>query len=292
MSGLKELRNRITSVSSTQKITRAMQMIAATKLRKAKEGAESARPFSDKLADILRNLSKSFFGQDNAPPLLVGTGKDDTHLFIIASSERGLCGGFNSSIVKLAKNDALELIGKGKEVKFITVGKKGKEILNREFGDRIIMSYVFSDIKTVGFNQADEVALKVLELFKNEEFDKCRIYYAKFSSVLSQVPTALGLIPPDIDGSENIEDNNDCYEYEPDEEEILNDLLPRNLSVQIFRALLENVASEQGARLTAMNNATRNADKMIDQLTITYNRSRQATITSELIEIISGAEAL
>lgn len=292
MSGLKELRNRITSVSSTQKITRAMQMIAATKLRKAKEGAESARPFSDKLADILRNLSKSFFGQDNAPPLLVGTGKDDTHLFIIASSERGLCGGFNSSIVKLAKNDALELIGKGKEVKFITVGKKGKEILNREFGDRIIMSYVFSDIKTVGFNQADEVALKVLELFKNEEFDKCRIYYAKFSSVLSQVPTALGLIPPDIDGSENIEDNNDCYEYEPDEEEILNDLLPRNLSVQIFRALLENVASEQGARLTAMNNATRNADEMIDQLTITYNRSRQATITSELIEIISGAEAL
>ena len=292
MSGLKELRNRITSVSSTQKITRAMQMIAATKLRKAKEGAESARPFSDKLADILRNLSKSFFGQDNAPPLLVGTGKDDTHLFIIASSERGLCGGFNSSIVKLAKNDALELIGKGKEVKFITVGKKGKEILNREFGDRIIMSYVFSDIKTVGFNQADEVALKVLELFKNEEFDKCRIYYAKFSSVLSQVPTALGLIPPDIDGSENIEDNNDCYEYEPDEEEILNDLLPRNLSVQIFRALLENVTSEQGARLTAMNNATRNADEMIDQLTITYNRSRQATITSELIEIISGAEAL
>lgn len=292
MSGLKELRNRITSVSSTQKITRAMQMIAATKLRKAKEGAESARPFSDKLADILRNLSKSFLGQDNAPPLLVGTGKDDTHLFIIASSERGLCGGFNSSIVKLAKNDALELIGKGKEVKFITVGKKGKEILNREFGDRIIMSYVFSDIKTVGFNQADEVALKVLELFKNEEFDKCRIYYAKFVSVLNQVPTALGLIPPDIDGSENIEDNNDCYEYEPDEEEILNDLLPRNLSVQIFRALLENVASEQGARLTAMNNATRNADEMIDQLTITYNRSRQATITSELIEIISGAEAL
>ena len=292
MSGLKELRNRITSVSSTQKITRAMQMIAATKLRKAKEGVESARPFSDKLADILRNLTKSFFRQDNAPPLLVGTGKDDTHLFIIASSERGLCGGFNSSIVKLAKNDALELIGKGKEVKFITVGKKGKEILNREFGDKIIMSYIFSDIKTVGFNQADEVALKVLELFKNKEFDKCRIYYAKFASVLSQVPTALGLIPLDVDSSENIRDNNDCYEYEPDEEEILNDLLPRNLSVQIFRALLENVASEQGARLTAMNNATRNADEMIDQLTITYNRSRQATITSELIEIISGAEAL
>ncbi len=292
MSGLKELRNRITSVSSTQKITRAMQMIAATKLRKAKEGVESARPFSDKLADILRNLTKSFFRQDNAPSLLVGTGKDDTHLFIIASSERGLCGGFNSSIVKLAKNDALELIGKGKEVKFITVGKKGKEILNREFGDKIIMSYIFSDIKTVGFNQADEVALKVLELSKNKEFDKSRIYYAKFASVLSQVPTALGLIPLDVDSSENIGDNNDCYEYEPDEEEILNDLLPRNLSVQIFRALLENVASEQGARLTAMNNATRNADEMIDQLTITYNRSRQATITSELIEIISGAEAL
>lgn len=294
MANLKELRNRISSVSSTQKITKAMQMVAASKLRRAQENVETARPYSDKLGDILNNLSASFSGQDNAPELLAGNGNDKSHLFIIATSERGLCGGFNTSIVKLAKEHILQLKEEGKEVKLIIIGKKGKELLQRDFGQEIIDIYDFSEVKDLGFIEAEKVAENILSLFEEGKFDICSLYFAKFESVLSQVPVCQKLIPFDIESEVNEEKDieNICYEYEPDEEDILKELLPKNLSVQILRALLENVASEFGARLTAMDNATRNASDMIDDLTITYNRSRQASITSELIEIISGAEAL
>ena len=293
MASLKELRNRISSVTSTQKITRAMQMVAASKLRKAQENAEVARPYSDKLSDILKNLSKSFSGQDNAPELLVGNGNDQKYLFIIATSERGLCGGFNASIVKKAKENILQLKSEGKEVKLIIIGKKGRELLYREFKDDILEIYDFSEVKDIGFYEAEKISIKVLELFSEKAFDICKLYFARFESVVSQVPISQKLIPFDIEDDESDDEEvNICYEYEPDEEDILKELLPKNLSVQILRALLENVASEFGARLTAMDNATRNASEMIDDLTITYNRSRQASITSELIEIISGAEAL
>ena len=294
MANLKELRNRISSVSSTQKITKAMQMVAASKLRRAQENVETARPYSDKLGDILNNLSASFSGQDNAPKLLAGNGNDKSHLLIIATSERGLCGGFNTSIVKLAKEHILQLKEEGKEVKLIIIGKKGKELLQRDFGQEIIDIYDFSEVKDLGFIEAEKVAENILSLFEEGKFDICSLYFAKFESVLSQVPVCQKLIPFDIESEVNEEKDieNICYEYEPDEEDILKELLPKNLSVQILRALLENVASEFGARLTAMDNATRNASDMIDDLTITYNRSRQASITSELIEIISGAEAL
>ena len=294
MANLKELRNRISSVSSTQKITKAMQMVAASKLRRAQENVETARPYSDKLGDILNNLSASFSGQDNAPELLAGNGNDKSHLLIIATSERGLCGGFNTSIVKLAKEHILQLKEEGKEIKLIIIGKKGKELLQRDFGQEIIDTYDFSEVKDLGFIEAEKVAENILSLFEEGKFDICRLYFAKFESVLSQVPVCQKLIPFDIESEVNEEKDieNICYEYEPDEEDILKELLPKNLSVQILRALLENVASEFGARLTAMDNATRNASDMIDDLTITYNRSRQASITSELIEIISGAEAL
>ena len=294
MANLKELRNRISSVSSTQKITKAMQMVAASKLRRAQENVETARPYSDKLGDILNNLSASFSGQDNAPELLAGNGNNKSHLLIVATSERGLCGGFNTSIVKLAKEHILQLKEEGKEVKLIIIGKKGKELLQRDFGQEIIDIYDFSEVKDLGFIEAEKVTENILSLFEEGKFDICSLYFAKFESVLSQAPICQKLIPFDI-GSE-VEKEKDieniCYEYEPDEEDILKELLPKNLSVQILRALLENVASEFGARLTAMDNATRNASDMIDDLTITYNRSRQASITSELIEIISGAEAL
>tara|TARA_B100000029_G_scaffold392110_1_gene389087 strand:- start:13 stop:894 length:882 start_codon:yes stop_codon:yes gene_type:complete len=293
LASLKELRNRISSVTSTQKITRAMQMVAASKLRKAQENAEVARPYSDKLSDILKNLSKSFSGQDNAPELLVGNGNDQKYLFIIATSERGLCGGFNASIVKMAKENILQLKSEGKEVKLIIIGKKGRELLYREFKDDILEIYDFSEVKDIGFSEAEKISIKVLELFTEKTFDICKLYFARFESVLSQVPISQKLIPFDLEDDESDDEGiNICYEYEPDEEDILKELLPQNLSVQILRALLENVASEFGARLTAMDNATRNASEMIDDLTITYNRSRQASITSELIEIISGAEAL
>ena len=294
LANLKELRNRISSVSSTQKITKAMQMVAASKLRRAQENVETARPYSDKLGDILNNLSASFSGQDNAPELLAGNGNDKSHLLIVATSERGLCGGFNTSIVKLVKEHISQLKGEGKEVKLIVIGKKGKELLQRDFGQEIIDIYDFSEVKDLGFIEAEKVAENILSLFEEGKFDICSLYFAKFESVLSQVPVCQKLIPFDIESEVNEEKDieNICYEYEPDEEDILKELLPKNLSVQILRALLENVASEFGARLTAMDNATRNASDMIDDLTITYNRSRQASITSELIEIISGAEAL
>tara|TARA_B100001250_G_scaffold413291_1_gene446966 strand:- start:6711 stop:7592 length:882 start_codon:yes stop_codon:yes gene_type:complete len=293
LANLKELRNRISSVTSTQKITRAMQMVAASKLRRAQESAEAARPYSDKIISILKNLSASFSGQDNAPELLMGNGNDQRHLLVIATSERGLCGGFNTSIVKIARENFLKLKNEGKEAKLIIIGKKGKELLAKEFAEDVIEIYDFSDVKNIGFSEAERISKKILELFDNNEFDICKLYFAKFESVLSQLPIEQKLIPFDIEEDESeIEDINICYEYEPDEEDILKELLPKNLSIQILRALLENVASEFGARLTAMDNATRNAAEMIDDLTITYNRSRQASITSELIEIISGAEAL
>jgi len=293
LANLKELRNRISSVTSTQKITRAMQMVAASKLRRAQESAEAARPYSDKIISILKNLSASFSGQDNAPELLMGNGNDQKHLLVIATSERGLCGGFNTSIVKMAKENFLKLKNEGKEVKLIIIGKKGKELLAKEFADDVIEIYDFSDVKNIGFSEAEKISKKILELFGDNKFDICKLYFAKFESVLSQLPIEQKLIPFDIEEDESeAEDINICYEYEPDEEDILKELLPKNLSIQILRALLENVASEFGARLTAMDNATRNAAEMIDDLTITYNRSRQASITSELIEIISGAEAL
>ncbi|MEC7734593.1 MAG: F0F1 ATP synthase subunit gamma [Pseudomonadota bacterium] len=293
MANLKELRNRISSVTSTQKITRAMQMVAASKLRRAQESAEAARPYSDKIMSILKNLSASFSDQDNAPELLMGNGNDQKHLLVIATSERGLCGGFNTSIVKMARENFLKLKNDGKEAKLIIIGKKGKELLAKEFVDDVIEIYDFSDVKNIGFPEAEKISTKILELFDNNEFDVCKLYFAKFESVLNQLPIEQKLIPFDIEEDKSeTEDINICYEYEPDEEDILKELLPKNLSIQILRALLENVASEFGARLTAMDNATRNAAEMIDDLTITYNRSRQASITSELIEIISGAEAL
>ena len=268
-------------------------MVAASKLRRAQESAEAARPYSDKIISILKNLSASFSGQDNAPELLMGNGNDQRHLLVIATSERGLCGGFNTSIVKIARENFLKLKNEGKEAKLIIIGKKGKELLAKEFAEDVIEIYDFSDVKNIGFSEAERISKKILELFDNNEFDICKLYFAKFESVLSQLPIEQKLIPFDIEEDESeTEDINICYEYEPDEEDILKELLPKNLSIQILRALLENVASEFGARLTAMDNATRNAAEMIDDLTITYNRSRQASITSELIEIISGAEAL
>ncbi len=294
MANLKELRNRISSVASTQKITRAMQMVAASKLRKAQDAVESTRPYSDKLFQVVGNLSREMEGDDNAPKLLVGNGKSQRYLFVIATSERGLCGGFNSSITRLASQKARELINVGKEVEFICVGKKGKASLSSEFGDKIIDFFDFSEVRNLSFVQGDQIAQKIITLFEEDKFDICNLYFSKFESVLTQIPTEQVIIPCNlqVDDNEDSPSQEACYEYEPGEVEILSDLLPKNLSIQVFSALLENFASEQGARMTAMDNATRNADEMIDKLTITYNRSRQATITSELIEIISGAEAL
>ena len=294
MANLKELRNRISSVTSTQKITKAMQMVAASKLRKAQDAVETTRPYSDKISQVVGNLSQEMKGDENAPRLLVGNGKSDRYLFIIATSERGLCGGFNSSITRLASQKARKLIKSGKDVNFICIGKKGKASLSREFSDRIIEFFDFSEVRNLGFEQGDLVAQKIISLFEEEKFDICQIYFSKFESVLTQIPTEQTVIPYSLDTHDHKNNitQDACYDYEPSEVDILRDLLPKNLSIQVFSALLENFASEQGARMTAMDNATRNANEMIDKLKITYNRSRQATITSELIEIISGAEAL
>ena len=294
MANLKELRNRISSVTSTQKITKAMQMVAASKLRKAQDAVETTRPYSDKISQVVGNLSQEMEGDENAPKLLVGNGKSDRYLFVIATSERGLCGGFNSSITRLASQRARELIKSGKDVNFICIGKKGKAALSREFDDKIIEFFDFSEVRNLGFEQGDMVAQKIISLFEEEKFDICQLYFSKFESVLTQIPTEQTVIPYSLDTHDhkNSITQDACYDYEPSEVDILKDLLPKNLSIQVFSALLENFASEQGARMTAMDNATRNANEMIDKLKITYNRSRQATITSELIEIISGAEAL
>ena len=290
MPSLKDLKNRIDSVTSTRKITKAMQMVAAAKLRRAQESAESARPYADQMGAVMSNLASGVGDSESAPKMLLGTGKSDTHLLIIATAERGLCGGFNSSIVRLARNHITELQSAGKSIKIITVGKKGREQIKREFSDLMIDHVDLSEVKRLGYGNAKAISEAVLARFNSEEFDICTIFYNEFKSVISQIPTALQLIPAVFDSSEGNE--NLFYEYEPDESEILAELLPRAMATQIFTALLENGASEQGARMSAMDNATRNAGDMIDKLTIEYNRSRQAVITNELIEIISGAEAL
>ena len=292
MASLKVLRNRIASVQATQKITRAMQMVAASKLRRAQEAAEAARPYADRMSAVLANLAAGVADQEGAPRLLAGTGADTTHLLIVATAERGLCGGFNASIARLAREHAHALKAQGKTVKILCVGRKGYDVLKRNFADELLEPVSYQGLKQVGFNEAQSIATQVLEDFDTGAFDVCTLYYSAFQSVIAQVPTALQLIPAQIDAAETPVLGGAAYDYEPEETEILDALLPRNISVQILRAFLENAASEQGARMSAMDNATRNAGEMIDSLTITYNRSRQAQITKELIEIISGAEAL
>ena len=292
MASLKELRNRISSVKATQKITRAMQMVAASKLRRAQEAAEAARPYAERMSLVLANLAAGVASQDGAPALLSGTGKEDTHLLVVATAERGLCGGFNASIAKLAKERAFALKAEGKTVKILCIGRKGGDLLKRDFEDVMLETVTYQGLKSVGFEQAQNVATQILELFETEAFDVCSLYYSEFVNVITQNPKELQIIPAHLDEDTTLDLGGASYDYEPEENEILDALLPRNISIQILRALLENAASEQGARMSAMDNATRNAGEMIDSLTITYNRSRQAQITKELIEIISGAEAL
>lgn len=292
MPSLKDLRNRIASVKATQKITKAMQMVAAAKLRRAQEAAEAARPYSQRMSAVLANIAQNVSG-DDAPKLMAGTGKDDVHLLIVATAERGLCGGFNSQIARLAREHARQLLAKGKTVKIITVGKKGADILRRDFGGQIIDHVDLREVKQIGFTNADQIGRKLIALFNKGEFDVATLFYSQFKSVINQVPTAQQLIPASAgEAGEAVSAGGAIYEYEPDAAAILDDLLPRNISVQIFSALLENVAGEMGAKMSAMDNATRNAGAMINKLSITYNRQRQAQITKELIEIISGAEAL
>ena len=296
MANLKELKDRIASVTATQKITKAMQMVAAAKLRRAQEAALAARPYSERMNQVLVNVAGVLVGNDGAPKLLAGTGKQDVHLLVVATSERGLCGGFNSSIVKIARAKAVSLMNDGKTVKILCVGKKGHDAMKRQFSQQIIELIEVRE-KRVGFANAEGVGTKVLDMFEAGEFDVCTLFFAEFKTIMEQIPTALQLIPAQIDADTEAETPasngpSACYEYEPDESEILEVLLPRNVNIQIFRAMLENAASEQGARMSAMDSATRNAGDMIDKLTLTYNRSRQAKITTELIEIISGAEAL
>ena len=297
MPSLKDLRNRISSVKATQKITKAMQMVAAAKLRRAQEAAEAARPYAERMEAVLANLASAFEGAEGAPELMVGNGKEDVHLLVVATAERGLCGGFNSSIARMARDHAQELIADGKTVKILCVGRKGQDALKRQFGSHIIDFVNLREVRQIGFVNAHGIGARVLELFEQGEFDVCTLFYSRFKNVITQVPTELKLIPAHIEPSDEAEKAPAsgalaCYEYEPEEKELLAELLPRNISVQIFRALLENAAGEQGARMSAMDNATRNAGDMIDNLTLSYNRARQAQITKELIEIISGAEAL
>jgi F-type H+-transporting ATPase subunit gamma len=293
MPSLKDLRNRISSVKATRKITKAMQMVAAAKLRRAQEAAVAARPYSNRMAAVLGNLSRAMEGRPDASPLIAGTGKEQTHLIVVATAERGLCGGFNSSIVKLAREHADRLMAEGKTVKIFCVGKKGNDQLKRLYGRFIIEAIDFKTVKQIGFAQAQAVGNRILRLFEEGAFDVCTIFFAEFKSVMTQKPRSLRLIPADVPPAEKAPDlEGAIHESEPDEGEILADLLPRNINVQVYRAMLENAASEQGARMSAMDSATRNAGDMIDRLTLSYNRQRQAQITKELIEIISGAEAL
>ena len=293
MPSLKDLKTRIESVKSTRKITKAMQMVAAAKLRRAQDAAEMARPYTERFNAVMAALASSVGDSDSAPKLLAGTGKEDTHLLVVMTAERGLCGGFNANIAKLAKQKATELKGQGKTVKILTVGKKGRDSMRRDYGDLFVGHIDLSDVKRIGYADAQGIAKDVLARFDGGEFDVATIFYAKFVNVVSQIPTAQQIIPAAYEAEEEDGDSaNTLYDYEPDEESILADLLPRGVATQIFAALLENGASEQGARMSAMDNATRNAGEMIDKLTIEYNRSRQAVITNELIEIISGAEAL
>jgi F-type H+-transporting ATPase subunit gamma len=290
MASLKDLRNRIASVKATQKITKAMQMVAAAKLRRAQEAAEAARPYAERMEAVLGNLASGVGKSATAPKLLGGTGRDETHLLVVATAERGLCGGFNSSIVRLARAHANRLLAEGKTVKILTVGKKGREQLRRDMNSHLVGHVDLSEVKKLGYVDASRIAQDILHRYNAGEFDVCTIFYNRFQSVISQIPTARQLIPAVFD--EEAPASVAQYEYEPDEEAILSELLPRGVATNIFTALLENGASEQGARMSAMDNATRNAGDMINRLTMKYNRSRQAMITKELIEIISGAEAL
>ncbi len=291
MPSLDDLRKRISSVKSTQKITKAMKMVAAAKLRRAQEMAEKGRPYSDKMDVVIQNLSKAISDPSNAPKLLVGTGEDKTHLCVVMTADRGLCGGFNTNICKLAKNYFNEIIKASKNLKIITVGTKGLDQLKRDYGKYIIKKINFKDKKKLSFEDAEVIGKEIVKLFKNKEFDKCVIFFNKFKNVISQIPQKQQVIPAKKDDVTNKEEAS-SYEFEPEEDEILDDLLPKNISTQIYKAFLENSASEQGSRMTAMDNATRNAGDLVDRLTINYNRSRQAAITKELIEIISGAESL
>ncbi len=295
MASLKELRNRIASVKATQKITKAMQMVAAAKLRRAQMAAEAARPYATRMEAVLANLATALQGRDGRPPLMVGTGKDQVHLLVVCTSERGLCGGFNSAIVRLAREHINRLLADGKQVKILCVGKKGFDQLKRLYAPLIIDTIDFRGVRQLSFEHAEQVSDKLLALFAKGAFDVSTLFFSRFRSVISQIPTAQQLVPATIPtDAAPAEDTlgGAVYEYEPDEAEILTELLPLNITTQIFKALLENAASEQGARMSAMDNATRNAGDMIDRLTMKYNRSRQAMITKELIEIISGAEAL
>ncbi len=293
MPSLKDLRNRIASVKATQKITKAMQMVAAAKLRRAQTAAESARPYAERMDKVLAGLAASVAGSPSAPRLLAGTGDDKVHLLIVCTAERGLCGAFNSSIARLARDHANALLAQGKTVKIICVGKKGYDALRRQFEKQIIEFVDLRGARSIAYEHADGVARTVLKLFEDGGFDVATLFYSRFRSVIAQIPTAQRIIPADVSGAGEVSDvGGAVYTYEPGEEEILASLLPQNVTVQIYRALLENAASEQGARMSAMDNATRNAGEMIKKQTQLYNRSRQAMITKELIEIISGAEAL
>ncbi|MDC3233278.1 F0F1 ATP synthase subunit gamma [Pelagibacteraceae bacterium] len=292
MPTLDDLKKRIKSVKSTQKITKAMKMVAAAKLRKAQENAEKGRPYSQKMQNIVLNLTKSFNDPENAPKLMIGTGEDKIYLCIVLTADRGLCGGFNSNICRLAKNNFKKLLSEGKKLKIITVGSKGLDQIKREYGKYIIKNISFKEKKVISFNEAEIVGKEIIDLFNKKEFDKCVLFYSNFKNVITQIPQMQQIIPA---GKIELTDNKEegiSYEFEPDEDEILEDLLPKNISTQVFKAFLENAASEQGSRMTAMDNATRNAGDLVDKLTINYNRSRQASITKELIEIISGAESL
>lgn len=291
MPSLKELKNRINSVTATQKITKAMQMVAAAKLRRAQEAAEAARPYAERMATVLSNVAQSTQG-DDAPRLMKGTGADNVHLLVVCTADRGLCGGFNSSIARKARDHVRHLQADGKTVKIITVGRKGFDILRREFSNDIIDRVELREVKRIGFENAHSIAQNVISRFEEGEFDICTLFYAQFKSVISQIPTEKQLIPAAGGAQDDEVEAGAVYDYEPDVGAILDDLIPRNIAVQIFGALLENVAGEMGAKMSAMDNATRNAGEMIDSLSLKYNRQRQAQITKELIEIISGAEAL
>ena len=295
MASLKDMRVRIAATKATQKITKAMQMVAASKLRRAQVAAEAARPYAERMTKVLGSIAAAVAGSDSAPRLLAGTGNDKVQLLVVCTAERGLCGPFNSSIVRLAREKANALMSLGKDVKILCVGRKGQDQLRRVYGKQIIETIELRGIKQIGFEQAEMIAKKIVALFDGGEFDVCTLFFSRFRSVIAQVPTALQIIPPLFEQAKEGDKEAGpaaAYEYEPEEEDILAELLPRNLSVQVFRALLENAASEQGARMSAMDNATRNAGEMIRKQTLTYNRTRQAMITKELIEIISGAEAL
>ena len=291
MASLDDLKKRIASVKSTQKITKAMKMVAAAKLRRAQESAEKGRPYSEKMNNVILNLSSGISDKENAPKLLSGTGNDKVHLCVVMTSDRGLCGGFNSNIIKKAKSYFSKILSEGKELKIITVGSKGNDQLKRMYGDKIIENISFKESKNANYFDADKVGKIVIDKFESSEFDICTIFYNQFKNVITQIPQAQQIIPLNSEDSEE-NTSDESYEFEPDEDEILSNLLPKNISTQIFKAMLENSASEQGSRMSAMDNATRNAGEMVDKLTIQYNRSRQAAITKELIEIISGAESL